>query len=66
MQIRRFLLFLALAALSGALLPSCSADKTIYKVNAVFVDAPAGTAPRLPYQVWVVYADRSGGWRQVK
>ena len=66
MQIRRFFLSLALAALSGALLLSCSGNKEIWGVNTVFVDAPAGTAPRLPYQVWVTYADRSGGWRQVK
>ena len=66
MQIRHLLRTLAFAALSGALFPSCSADKTIHKVNTVFVEAPAGTAPRLPYQVWVTYADRSGGWRQVK
>ena len=66
MQFRPILRTLALAALSGALFSSCRADKTIHKVNTVFVDAPAGTAPRLPYQVWVTYADRSGGWRQVK
>ena len=66
MQIRPFLRILALTALSGGLFCSCSGDKTIHKVNAVFVEAPVGTAPRLPYQVWVTYADRSGGWRQVK
>ena len=66
MQIRHFLRILALAALSGALLPSCRGDKTIFKVNSVIVDAPVGTAPRLPYQVWVTYADHTGGWRQVK
>jgi DUF1680 family protein len=66
MQIRPFLRTLALTALSGGLFCSCSGDKTIHKVNTVLVEAPAGTAPRLPYQVWVTYADRSGGWRQVK
>ena len=66
MQIRHYLRTLALATLSGALLFSCRGDKTIFKVNSVIVDAPVGTAPRLPYQVWVTYADRTGGWRQVK
>ena len=66
MQIRLFLRTLFLATLSGVLFSSCSADKTILKVDTVVVEAPAGTVPRLPYQVWVTYADRSGGWRQVK
>ena len=55
-----------LLSFTVVLLSSCRADKTIHKVDTVFVDAPAGTAPRLPYQVWVTYADRSGEWRQVK
>ena len=52
--------------LSVALLSSCGADKSIRKVAEVQVDAPEGTAPVLPYQVWVTYGDRSGEWRQVK
>ena len=40
--------------------------KTIREVAAVQVDAPEGTAPRLPYLVWVTYADGTGAWRQVK
>ncbi len=40
--------------------------KTIREVTAVQVDAPEGTAPRLPYLVWVTYADGTGAWRQVK
>ena len=52
--------------LSVALLSSCGADKSIRIVTEVQVDAPEGTAPVLPYQVWVTYGDRSGEWRQVK
>ena len=57
---------LLLLSASLILLSACSANKTIRKVAAVFVDAPEGTAPVLPYQVWVHYADCSGEWRQVK
>ena len=66
MQLRRILCVLSFLVLVTVQFSSCSADKTILKVNTVFVETPAGTAPRLPYQVWVTYADRSGGWRQVK
>lgn len=39
---------------------------TIKSVPAINVETPAGTAPRLPYQVWVTYADGKQEWRQVK
>ena len=55
-----------LLSVSFALLVACQAEKTIHRVPEVLVDAPEGTAPVLPYQVWVTYADRSGEWRQVK
>ena len=42
------------------------APRTIRETAPVLVEAPAGTAPRLPYQVWVTYADGTGEWRQVK
>ena len=32
----------------------------------VRVEAPVGNAPRLPYQLWVKYADGKGEYRQVK
>ena len=66
MRIRRFSRPLALLTVGIVLLSSCRTDKAIWKVNTVSVEAPVGTAPRLPYQVWVTYADRSGEWRQVK
>ena len=55
-----------LLSVSFALLVACQAEKTISKVEDIYVETPEGTAPELPYQVWVHYADRSGEWRQVK
>ena len=39
---------------------------TIATVQKVEVETPAGTAPRLPFQVWVTYTDGSSEWRQVR
>ena len=38
----------------------------IVNVKDVSVKVPAGNAPRLPYQLWVNYADGKGEYRQVK
>ena len=40
--------------------------RTIKTVERVEVETPVGTAPRLPFQVWVTYSDGSGEWRQVR
>lgn len=40
--------------------------KNITHVEKVHVESPAGTVPRLPYQVWVTYSDGTEGFRQVK
>ena len=40
--------------------------RTIASVPEITVQAPQGTAPVLPWQVWVNYADGTGEWRQVK
>ena len=40
--------------------------RTISKVETVNVTTPVGTAPRLPWQVWVTYSDGSHEWRQIK
>ena len=40
--------------------------RTIANVEHVSVEAPVGNAPRLPYQLWVTYADGKGEYRQVK
>jgi DUF1680 family protein len=66
MRFRLLLGILALLTVSGSVLSARPAKKTIREVSPVIVEAPAGTAPVLPYQVWVTYADRSGEWRQVK
>ena len=40
--------------------------RTIVRVDSVTVNAPAGTAPRLPYQLMVEYSDGSRELRQVR
>ena len=40
--------------------------RIIKKVASIAVDCPQGTAPRLPWQVWVTYSDGTGEWRQTK
>ena len=66
MQFRTFLSTSLMLSVSLLLLSSCGTNKSIRSVAEVRVDAPEGTAPVLPYQIWVTYADRSGEWRQVK
>ena len=68
MRVKQFvpavLTLLCAFALSG-----CSGTKNagkIRKVQAVSVETPQGTAPRLPWQVWVTYSDGTSQWRQVK
>jgi hypothetical protein len=41
-------------------------NKGIVAYESVHVDAPIGTAPRLPYQLWVTYADGTKEFRQVR
>ena len=41
-------------------------QRTIVKVEAITVQTPVGTAPRLPWQVWVTYSDGTHEWRQTK
>lgn len=38
----------------------------IKNTEKIRVEAPLGTAPRLPWQLWVEYSDGSAGFRQVK
>ena len=38
----------------------------IHTVEAVQVQTPAGSAPRLPYQLWVTYTDGHKEYRQVR
>ena len=47
---------------------SCGGNKTrtIASVGEIAVEAPAGSAPMLPWQVWVEYSNGAGEWRQAK
>ncbi len=40
--------------------------RTIRSVEAVSVQSPVGTVPRLPYLVWVTYSDGTAEYRQVR
>ena len=56
------------AILSAWMLAEVSAVnyRSIARVGNVSVEAPVGNAPRLPYQLWVEYADGKGEYRQVR
>ncbi len=41
-------------------------QRAIVKVEPIVVQTPVGTAPRLPWQVWVTYNDGTHEWRQAK
>ena len=41
-------------------------SRLITTVETVEVNAPVGTAPRLPFRLWVTYSDGKGEYRQVK
>ncbi|MBR4899240.1 MAG: glycoside hydrolase family 127 protein [Prevotella sp.] len=40
--------------------------RSIVNVEEQKVEVPVGNAPRLPYQLWVTYADGKGEYRQVR
>ena len=66
MELKVFSLFLLLTAGMAVSAQTMSWNKDIATYEAVHVDAPAGTAPRLPYQLWVTYADGTKEYRQVR
>ena len=41
-------------------------QRTIVKVEPIHIETPVGTAPRLPWQVWVTYSDGTHEWRQTR
>ena len=45
---------------------SAASSRYITKVATVSVTTPAGNVPQLPYQLWVIYSDDSGEYRQVR
>lgn len=46
--------------------PADAKSRMIKAVNPVKVECPQGTAPRLPFQVWVIYSDGYAEFRQVR
>ena len=57
-----FIAMLSVLSLSA----SAAKERLIKTVEAVNVESPVGTVPRLPYQLWVTYTDGYKEWRQVK
>ena len=63
---RSLILFLGVIV-SALMLVSCgSKDRNIVKVETIVVETPEGTAPRLPWKVWVTYSDGHKDWRQTR
>ena len=58
-------LFASLLMLASASLQA-QEYRTIQTTEDVKVEAPVGTAPRLPYQLWVTYSDGTKEYRQVR
>ena len=56
------------AIMSVLMLANASAInyRSIVNVKNISLNAPVGNAPRLPYQLWVEYADGKGEYRQVR
>ncbi len=65
-QLTRFFMSIAALLLLSSSLLSAAPKRLISKVETVAVTTPEGTAPRLPFQLWVTYADGFSEWRQVK
>ncbi|MDO5442390.1 MAG: glycoside hydrolase family 127 protein [Bacteroidia bacterium] len=66
---RSALPFAIVLVLIASFLPSRlsgAVKRNIVKVDPVVVTTPEGTAPRLPYQIFVKYSDGTSEWRQVK
>ena len=63
---KTFVLSLMLSSALTAYAQTSSWNKDIETYEAVNVQAPVGTAPRLPYRLWVTYADGFKEYRQVR
>ena len=66
MQRKQFFCVLFTTLLLGLPLPLSAQYRSIVTVETITVESPVGNAPRLPYQVWVKYADGKGEYRQVR
>lgn len=65
MDLKQFTLLIGVACLPG-MTTAATIYRTISKVEAISVDCPEGTAPRLPNLVWVTYSDGYSEYRQVR
>lgn len=65
MDLKQFTLLIGVACLPG-MTTATTVYRTISKVEAISVDCPVGTAPRLPNLVWVTYSDGYSEYRQVR
>lgn len=65
MNSKQFTLLIGVACLPGMTI-AATVYRTISKVEAISVDCPVGTAPRLPNLVWVTYSDGYSEYRQVR
>ena len=65
MNSKQFTLLIGVACLPGMTI-AATVYRTISKVEAISVDCPEGTAPRLPNLVWVTYSDGYSEYRQVR
>lgn len=65
MDLKQFTLLIGVACLPGMTI-AATIYRTISKVEAISVDCPEGTAPRLPNLVWVTYSDGYSEYRQVR
>lgn len=65
MDLKQFTLLIGVACLPG-MTTAATVYRTISMVEAISVDCPVGTAPRLPNLVWVTYSDGYSEYRQVR
>ena len=65
MNSKQFTLLIGVACLPGMTI-AATVYRTISKVDAISVDCPVGTVPRLPNLVWVTYSDGYSEYRQVR
>lgn len=65
MDLMQFTLLIGVASLPS-MTTAATVYRTISKVEAISVDCPVGTVPRLPNLVWVTYSDGYSEYRQVR
>ena len=65
MDLKQFTLLIGVASLPS-MTTAATVYRTISKVEAISVDCPVGTVPRLPNLVWVTYSAGYSEYRQVR